>query len=146
MKGIAFVNRRYPKGVPFLSNVIYERVRAGSRSGASHCKSLFSTPWGHKLIAVNPNDTLIALETIDWIFFWLKKNRSVYLWPWGRLSSEILAYNKSALRRSASPAFIFVSFYTSSDAWLQHLFTCKQKEPVSFIFPLRGPLLSNSFS
>ena len=73
MKEVAFVYRRYPKRVPFLSKVVYERVRAGSRSGASQCKPLLSTPRGHKLTAVNPSNSLIAFQTIDWIFFLVKK-------------------------------------------------------------------------
>ena len=36
--------------------------------------------------------------------------------------SGILAYNKSAVCRRASPAFRFVLFYTLSDVWLQYLF------------------------
>ena len=38
------------------------------------------------------------------------------------VSRNILVYNKSALCRSASPAFSFVLFYTLSHVWLQHLF------------------------
>ena len=42
---------------------------------------------------------------------------SVKLWPSGRLIllAEILAYNKSAVCRSASPAFSFVLFKTMSN-------------------------------
>ena len=62
--------------------------------------------------------------------FWEKdlKTRKIMnkaFWPWWRLIllAEVLAYNKSALWRSASPAFSFVLFYTLSDVWLrQHLF------------------------
>ena len=50
------------------------------------------------------------------------------------LLGEILAYNKSALCRSASPTFRFV------------LLEIRQKEPVSYIYVLRGPLHSKSFS
>ena len=68
--------------------------------------------------------------------------------------AEILAYNKSApayniksaLCRSVSHAFRFVSFYTSIDVWLQHLLKLeiRQQEPVSFISALRGPLASHA--
>ena len=55
--------------------------------------------------------------------------------------------NVMPLCRSASLAFSFVSFYILSDVWLQHLFTeARQEEPVSFIYALRRPLHSNSFS
>ena len=63
--------------------------------------------------------------------------------------AEILAYNKSAFCRSVSAAFSFVLFYTVSNVWLQHLFIkleIRQEEPVSYIYALRGPLHSNSFS
>ena len=61
--------------------------------------------------------------------------------------AKILAYNKSALCLSASFAFNFVSLYTSSDVWLQHLLKLeiRQQEPVSYIDVLRGPLHSHSF-
>ena len=44
MKGVPFFNRRYTKGVPFLSKMVYKRVRVGHRGGASPYKSLFSPP------------------------------------------------------------------------------------------------------
>ena len=73
------------------------------------------------------------------------------LWPWEWLIvlAEILAYNKSAFCRSVSAALSFVLFYTVSNVWLQHLFIkleIRQKEPVSYIYALRGPLHWNSFS
>ena len=48
---------------------------------------------------------------------------------------------------SASLAFSFVSFYTPSDVWLQHLFNIRDpaKKPVSFIYALCGPLHSIIF-
>ena len=48
---------------------------------------------------------------------------------------------------SASLAFSFVSFYTPSVVWLQHLFNMRDpaKKPVSFIYALRGPLHSINF-
>ena len=37
-------SRRYMKGVPFLSKMIYKRVGFGARGGASPYKTLFGTP------------------------------------------------------------------------------------------------------
>ena len=59
--------------------------------------------------------------------------------------AELLAYNKSALCLSASPAFSFVSFYTLSDVWLQHL-SDLARETSQLNYVLLGPLLSNSFA
>ena len=72
-------------------------------------------------------------------------------WPceWLIVLAKILAYNKSAFCRSVTAAFSFVLFYTVSNVWLQHLFIkleIRQEEPVSYIYALRGPLHSNSFS
>ena len=49
--------------------------------------------------------------------------------------AEILAYNESALYRSASPVFSFVLFHILSDVWPQHLFDERSgKENQSVIF------------
>ena len=75
---------------------------------------------------------------------------SVKLWPWGRLIllAEILAYNKSALCRSATPEFqfCFISHFKWRLATASLWWEIWQEELVSYIYALHGPLLSNSFN
>ena len=61
-------------------------------------------------------------------------------WKANFFLAEILAYNKSALCRSASPAFSFVLFQTLSDLWLQHLFNLRssKRNHSVYIYELRG--------
>ena len=64
------------------------------------------------------------------------------------LLAEILAYNKSALCRSASPEFSFVLFYSTlkvTSGYSISFLKIEQEEPVSHIYALRGPLHSNNF-
>ena len=46
MKGVPFFNGRYRKGVPFLSKMVYKRVRVGPWGRASPYKTLLSGPPG----------------------------------------------------------------------------------------------------
>ena len=48
LEGVSFVNRRYTKGVPFLSKMVCKRIRGGGKvSGPSSYNTLLSAPLAH---------------------------------------------------------------------------------------------------
>ena len=52
MKGVPFFNGRYMKGVPFLSKMVYKRVRGWTSGGASPFKTLLSSPPGRQVLSI----------------------------------------------------------------------------------------------
>ena len=53
MEGVPFVNRKYTKGVPFSSKMVYKRVRGWTSGEASPCENLLSIPRDKDIVTLD---------------------------------------------------------------------------------------------
>ena len=59
LEGVSFVNRRYTKGVPFLSKMVCKRIREGGKvGGPSLYNTLLSAPLAHWAIITSCSEKL----------------------------------------------------------------------------------------
>ena len=114
LEGVSFVNRRYTKGVPFLSKMVSKRIRGGSGKvgGPSSYNTLLSAPLAHWAIITARSEKLCVLLLLVIVTFY------AFCFPW--YSIEMLPFTLHLSPMSARAINSHVTRHMSALDQLKH--------------------------